>query len=105
MKQKEKILYINKSSNPSKKYMAGVVDLITGAFRTIHFGDSNYEQYKDRTRLALYKDKNHYDKKRQMNYYSRHSNGIKNRKLAISYELDKSNGYYNAKILSHTYLW
>ena len=104
-RQKEKIVYMAKSSKPSKKYMAGVADLTTGALRVIHFGDSNYEQYKDRTRLALYKDKNHYDKNRQMNYYSRHSNGIKNRKSAISYEIDKSNGYYNAKILSHIYLW
>ncbi len=65
-RQKEKIVYMVKSSKPSKKYMVGVVDLTTGALRVIHFGDSNYEQYKDRTRLELYKDKNHYDKNRQM---------------------------------------
>jgi len=102
---KEKILVIVKSSNSSKKYMAAIQDLITGAVKVIHFGASNYEQYKDRTPLQLYAVNNHSDKKRQMNYYSRHSNGIKNRKLAIAHEIEKSNGYYNAKILSHTYLW
>jgi len=63
--------------------MAWGTNLITGKIRVIHFGDSNYKQYKDRTRLEVYKDKNHYDQNRQINYYSRHSNGIKNRKSAI----------------------
>ena len=105
MMMKEKIIGFDKSSNPSKKYMAYINDLITKKNRVIHFGASNYEQYKDRTPLQLYAYKNHSDKNRQMNYYSRHSNGIKNRKNAISYEKEKSNGYYNAKILSHVYLW
>ena len=38
------------------------------------------------------------------NYFNRHS-GTKKRKQAIALEKKKSKGYYNAKILSHTYLW
>ena len=38
------------------------------------------------------------------NYFSRHS-GTKNRKKAIQKEKRKSRGNYNAKILSHEYLW
>ena len=38
------------------------------------------------------------------NYFSRHS-GTKKRGQAIKLEKKKSKGYYNAKILSHVYLW
>ena len=38
------------------------------------------------------------------NYYSRHS-GTKKRGEAIKREKHKSKGLYNAKILSHIYLW
>ena len=102
---KEKIINFEKSSNPDKKYMATIKDLKTGKTRVIHFGASAYEQYKDRTPLGLYTSKNHSNKRRQMNYYSRHSHGISTRKKAIDYEIKKSGGYYNAKILSHIYLW
>jgi hypothetical protein len=102
---REKIIRFDKSSNPNKKYTVIVEDINTGKKRTIHFGASAYEQYKDRTPLKLYSKNNHNDKRRQMNYYSRHSHGISNRKKAIKYEINKSNGYYNAKILSHIYLW
>lgn len=102
---KEKIIKFEKSSNPDKKYMATVKDRKSGKTRIIHFGASAYEQFKDRTPLGLYTSKNHSNKRRQMNYYSRHSRGISNRKKAIEYEIKKSGGYYNAKILSHVYLW
>jgi glutaredoxin len=105
MKMKEKIIKFEKSNNHSKKYMAYIKNLMNGKIRILHFGASDYEQYKDRTPLKLYAHKNHNNKKRQYNYYSRHSHGITNRKEAINYEINKSNGYYNAKILSHIYLW
>ena len=72
--------------------------------RKIHFGDVRYQQYKDRTPLKLYANKNHGTRKRMENYFNRHS-GEKNRKKAIKKEKKKSKGYYNAKILSHEYLW
>jgi hypothetical protein len=104
-KMKEIIIRFEKSKHPDKKYTAYIKNIKTGTIRMIHFGASDYEQYKDRTPLKLYSYKNHNDKKRQHNYYSRHSHGISNRKNAIKYEINKSNGYYNAKILSHIYLW
>ena len=102
---KEKIIKFQKSTNPNKKYMVFIQDLITNKIKIIHFGASAYQQYKDRTPLKLYSYKDHLNKQRQMNYYSRHSNGITDREKAIIHEIKKSNGYYNAKILSHVYLW
>ena len=87
-----------------KKYTAYVKNKKTHKTRKIHFGDNRYEQYKDRTKLKLYASKNHNTRKRMQNYYSRHS-GVKNRGVAIKKEIRKSNGLYNPKILSHTYLW
>lgn len=87
-----------------KKYTAFVKNNTTGKTRKIHFGDNRYEQFKDRTPLGLYSTRNHSQKKRQENYYNRHS-GVKNRKKAIEKEIKKSKGLYNPKILSHIYLW
>ena len=87
-----------------KKYTAHVRNKKTRKVRKIHFGDSRYQQYKDRTPLGLYTHKNHGTRKRMQRYYSRHS-GTKNRKTAINREVRKGNGLYNAKILSHKYLW
>lgn len=104
-KLKEKIIKFKRSTNPDKKYMAYVKNVKTNKIRVLHFGASAYEQYKDRTPLKLFSRKNHSDKHRQINYYSRHSHGITNRKKAIQYEINKSNGYYTPKLLSHIYLW
>jgi hypothetical protein len=100
---KETIIKIEKGPFP-KKYTAYIEHKKTKKQRKLHFGDSRYEQYKDRTKLQLYKDKNHNTRKRLQNYYSRHS-GTKNRKTAITKEIKKSDGYYTPKILSHIYLW
>lgn len=87
-----------------KKYTASIKNKKTKKVRTIHFGASDYAQYKDRTPLKLYAYKNHNTRKRMQNYFSRHS-GTKKRSEAIAKEKKKSKGYYNAKILSHKYLW
>lgn len=100
---KEKILKFEKGPG-EKKYTAHIRNNKTKKVRVIHFGHKDYEQYKDRTNKGLYSRRNHGDKRRQQNYYNRHS-GEKNRKKAIAKEIRKSNGIYNAKILSHIYLW
>ena len=87
-----------------KKYTAHVQNKKTRKKRVIHFGDRRYQQYKDRTNLQLYANKNHGTRKRMQNYYSRHS-GTKSRKTAIKKEIKESGGLYTAKILSHKYLW
>jgi hypothetical protein len=100
---REKIIKFEKGPN-GKKYTAYVKNKKTHVVRKIHFGASDYQQYKDRTPLKLYSHKNHYTRKRMQNYFNRHS-GTKKRGTAIKKEKKKSNGYYNAKILSHEFLW
>ena len=87
-----------------KKYTAHIQHKKTKKRRILHFGDRRYQQYKDRTDLQLYKNKNHSTRKRMQNYYSRHS-GTKSRKAAIDKEVKESGGLYTPKILSHKYLW
>lgn len=100
---KERIIKFIKGPFP-KKYTALVENKKTKKVRKIHFGDRRYPQYKDKTTLKLYAKNNHLTKKRRDNYLNRHS-GTKNRKKAIEKERKKSKGFYNAKILSHEYLW
>ena len=80
----ERIIEIKKGKFP-KKYTATVKNNISKKIRKIHFGDQNYEQYKDRTKIGLYSKRNHGNKQRQKNYYTRHS-GEGNRKKAIAKE-------------------
>ena len=100
---KETIVEFKRGPFP-KKYTAFVKHKKTKKVRRIHFGDRRYQQYKDRTKLKLYKHKNHGTRKRMQNYFSRHS-GTKKRGVAIKKEKRLSKGHYNAKILSHKYLW
>ena len=101
---KEIIIKFEKSNIKGKKYTAYIQNKATKKIRKIHFGASDYEQYKDRTPLKLYSHKNHSNRRRMQNYFNRHS-GTKKRSSAIALEKNKSKGLYNAKILSHVYLW
>jgi hypothetical protein len=100
---KEKILRFERGP-PGKKYTAIIQDKKTKKIRKLHFGASDYEQFKDRTPLKLYAHKNHNTRRRMQNYFNRHS-GTKKRGQAIALEKKKSKGYYTPKILSHLYLW
>ena len=102
-KMKETIVKFEKGPGV-KKYTATVKNKKTKKTRILHFGDKNYEQFKDRTNLGIYSHKNHGNKRRQENYYNRHS-GEKNRKKAVAKEISRGKGYYTPKILSHKYLW
>ena len=104
LKMKETIVSIKPSSNPEKKYMALVKNKKTQETRLIHFGASDYEQFKDSTGVGKYTKKNHGDPRRRNNYFTRHS-GIGDKKKATIREIKKSGGLYNAKIFSHIYLW
>jgi hypothetical protein len=101
---KEKLLNIVPSGRSGKKYMATVKNISTGKSRIIHFGASDYQQFKDSTGVGKYTKKNHGDLRRRKNYFSRHS-GIPTKLKAIEKEKNLSNGNYTAKILSHIYLW
>ena len=75
---KEKILKFVKGP-PGKKYTAFIQDKKTKKVRKIHFGASDYPQFKDRTPLKLYAYKNHYTRKRMQRYFARHSGNKKKR--------------------------
>lgn len=102
MKMKETIKQIKVSNIKGKKYTAFVYNPKTKKTRLIHFGATGYEQYSDK--LKHYKTKNHNDKKRRKMYFLRHS-GVETKTEALKKEKRKSNGLYNAKILSHKFLW
>ena len=101
---KEKLVAIAASPHPAKKYRATIFNPSTGRTRHIDFGASAYQQFKDSTGLGLYTKANHGNPKRRRAYFSRHS-GVTTKSAAIAKERAKSHGIYNAKLLSHEYLW
>ena len=104
MKWVEKVVKIEESGRSGKKYAAVVKNLASGATRRIHFGDANYEQFKDRTGLGHFSNRNHGDRKRRTRYYQRHS-GVTSKVEGIEKERRASRGRYTPKLLSHIYLW
>lgn len=71
------------STRKNKKY-----DVFKDGEYVISFGDKRYQHYFDK--LGLYRDMNHFDKKRRKSYYKRF--GL----YAVP---------YSAKYFSHKYLW
>ena len=84
--------------------MAKVIDTRSGKERTLHFGASDYEQFKDRTPVGAFSYRDHGDRVRQRNYFTRHS-GVPKRSDAIALEWKRSGGRYTPRLLSHIYLW
>jgi hypothetical protein len=60
-----------RSKTSNKKYSV-YVKSESGGVKLIHFGDKNYEHYKDK--IGLYSHLDHNDKERRKNYRERHSN-------------------------------
>jgi hypothetical protein len=58
--------------------------------KVVHFGDSRYGQYKDKTKLKLYSQLGNNDLQRKNSYYARHG-------------VDAA--LYTPKWFSHRYLW
>lgn len=100
----ERLIEIIHPTTKGKKYTAIIIDMKSNDKYKISFGAIDYEQYKDSAPLQLYAKKNHGDKKRRRNYFNRFS-GIPTKDKAVRKEFRKSDGRYNAKILSHIYLW
>ena len=82
-----------KSRAKGKKYA------VTYNNKTINFGDSNMQQYKDSTGLGLYTSKNHLDPVRRKSYLAR-AKGIKNKKGELTWKDKASANYYSVR-----YLW
>ncbi len=83
-----------KSNIRYKKYQ-----VITPRGRTIHFGDTRYQHYRDSTGLGLYSHLDHRDPVRRANYRRRHS-AIKTKDGSLAYKDKEQAAYY-----SWTYLW
>ena len=80
-----------KSTNKNKKLKVKI------GSKTIHFGNSNYQHFKDKTGL-LPKSLNHNDKKRRENYLKR-SKAIKNKKGELTYLNPLSANFHAIRIL------
>ena len=76
-----------KSTRPGKKYMV----VVNG--KTIHFGSSSEQQYKDTTGLGLYTHLNHNDEKRRASYLAR-AKGIKDKNGNLTWKNKNSANYY-----------
>jgi hypothetical protein len=70
------------SNRKDKKYMVKVNN------GWIHFGDKNYQHYKDSTGLGLYTYLNHLDDKRRKNYKARHE-ATRHKVLSASWFADQ----------------
>jgi len=55
----------------TKKYKV-VIEFKDGRKKTVQFGSKNYQQFRDKTPLKLYKKKDHGDATRRKNYRKRH---------------------------------
>lgn len=82
--------YYSKSTRAGKKLMVEVNG------KTIHFGDSNMQQYHDKT--GIWKHLDHKDKERRTNYLRR-AGGIKNVWGKFTSEDPKSANYHSIRIL------
>ena len=82
-----------KSTRPGKKYM-----VVAPNGKTIHFGDSSSEQYRDTTGLGLYTHLNHNDEKRRASYLAR-AKGIKDKNGNLTWKNKNSANYYSIRWL------
>lgn len=87
-----RLVKIQKSDKAGKKYTAVIQQKPAGKIKYIHFGALGYEQYRDSTKLKLYKKYDHGDRNRQKKYIARHQGFIKP-------------GYYSPGQMSMDYLW
>jgi len=91
-----KILDFMKSNNKHKKYSITIE--YNDKIKTIHFGDTRYQQYKDRTPLKLYKHLDHEDKIRRQNYLTRATKILNHKGLSV-------NDPFSPNRYSVLYLW
>tara|TARA_Y100000114_G_scaffold152348_1_gene170510 strand:- start:1041 stop:1325 length:285 start_codon:yes stop_codon:yes gene_type:complete len=83
-----------KSTIPGKKLMVEVSK--GGKTKTVHFGDSSMEHFKDKT--GIWKSKDHGDKKRRASYLAR-SGGIKKKDGTFAKDDPFSPNYHARRVL------
>ena len=77
LKKDYTFIEFKRSTVNNKKYMAILKNKQNARVVKVHFGDSRYEHFKDKTGLGLYKHLNHNDEARRARFRSRHSSYIK----------------------------
>lgn len=87
---------ITKSNSKNKKYKA-VISKDGKKVKTLHFGDTRYEHFKDK--IGEYSNLDHNDKLRRERYLSR-AMGIKNKQGQLTWLDPLSPNYYSVN-----YLW
>jgi hypothetical protein len=87
------VKFFTKNAQNKKKYM-----VITPKGKTVHFGHTDYQQFKDSTGLGLYSHMDHGDKKRRQNYLRR-SAGIRNAQGKLTANDPESANYYARRFL------
>ncbi len=83
-----------KSNKKGKKLMTTIK--VNGKDKIIHFGNTSYEHYKDKT--GIWKKLDHNDEERKK-YYLLRSGGIKNKQGQLTKNLVYSPNYHSRKIL------
>lgn len=76
------VISLKKSNRVNKKYMITV--RYKGMIKNIHFGDTRYEQYEDRTNLKAFKSQDHRDTDRRINYLKRATQIRNSKGLAVN---------------------
>tara|TARA_R110000851_G_scaffold237876_1_gene390694 strand:+ start:282 stop:554 length:273 start_codon:yes stop_codon:yes gene_type:complete len=79
-----------KSTRKGKKLMVKVGN------KTLHFGDSNMEQYKDKT--GIWKSKDHGDSKRRKSYLAR-AKGIRDKEGILTWKNSSSPNFHSVHVL------
>ena len=83
---------IKQSTRKNKKYMVKYNN------KWIHFGDTRYEQFMDKTPLKLYSNMDHKDDTRRFNYINR-AMGIKDKNGNITANNPNSANFYALRLL------
>ncbi len=83
--------YIYEKSTRKDKKLMTIVD-----GKKVHFGNPNYQQFKDKT--GIWKELDHNDDKRRKNYLNRAS-GIKNKQGQLTKDIPSSPNYHAIRIL------
>tara|TARA_R110000765_G_scaffold286905_1_gene383355 strand:- start:777 stop:1088 length:312 start_codon:yes stop_codon:yes gene_type:complete len=86
-----------RSTPSSKKYSVYIPTNTKKGYKTIHFGDTRYQQFKDK--IGTYKQLDHGDPVRRKSYLAR-AKGIKNKQGELTWKDRSSPNYYSVR-----YLW
>ena len=86
-----------RSTPKQKKYSVYIPSNNKKGWKTIHFGDRRFSQFRDK--LGYYKHLDHGDPVRRKSYLAR-SKGIKNKKGELTWKDKNSSNYYSVR-----YLW